>query len=175
MIMHLRWLTKTWQTSKQSSLAIDHQHESHLSLLLLIDHKIARCRPTGKPRCVPPFLKVDWSGTLFVHQTLLIWRSFYLTDRLFVWYRSVHPSPFALRGVVGSPQPDTLSTRPTTAGDHDIYIMMECVCVCVSVTKNHHFRAERWRHEARRLLGLAGRRLALALCFNFLSNLKNNN
>ena len=119
MIMHLRWLTKTWQTSKQSSLAIDHQHESHLSLLLLIDHKIARCRPTRKPRCVPPFLKVDWSGTLFVHQTLLIWRSFYLTDRLFVWYRSVHPSPFALRGVVGSPQPDALSTRPTRAADHD--------------------------------------------------------
>ena len=58
MIMHLRWLTKTWQTSKQPSLDIDHQHESHLSLLLLIDHKIARWRPTRKPWCVPPFLKV---------------------------------------------------------------------------------------------------------------------
>ena len=32
----------------------------------------------------------------------------------------------------------------------------------VSVTKNHHFRAERQRHEARRLLGLAGHRPALA-------------
>ena len=60
-------------TNKQTVIIdIGHQHESHLSLLLLIDHKIARCRPTRKPRCVPPFLKVDWSGTLFVHQTLLI-------------------------------------------------------------------------------------------------------
>ena len=45
--------------------------------------------------------------------------------------------------------------------DGDIYIMMKCLCV----TKNHHFlsaRAERRRREARRLVGLAGRRPALA-------------
>ena len=23
--------------------------------------------------------------------------------------------------------------------DDDIYIMMQCVCICVFVTKNHHF------------------------------------
>ena len=39
--------------------------------------------------------------------------------------------------------------------DDDTYIMMKCVLVC-------HFRAECWRREVRRLLGLTGRRLALA-------------
>ena len=45
--------------------------------------------------------------------------------------------------------------------DDDIYIMMKCVCA----TKNHHFlsaRAECRRREARCLLGLSGRRPALA-------------
>ena len=39
---------------------------------------------------------------------------------------------------------------------------MQCLCV----TKNHHFffaRAERWRREARRPLGLAGRRPSLVM------------
>ena len=46
--------------------------------------------------------------------------------------------------------------------DDDIYIMMQCFFV----TKNDHFlsaQVERRRCEARRLLGLAGRRPALAL------------
>ena len=46
--------------------------------------------------------------------------------------------------------------------DDDIYIMTKCLSVCVSVTKNHHFRAERQRHEVICLLGLAGRKPALA-------------
>ena len=44
--------------------------------------------------------------------------------------------------------------------DDDIYY--DEVSVCLSVTINHHFRAERQRREVRRLPGLAGRRVALA-------------
>ena len=33
--------------------------------------------------------------------------------------------------------------------DDDIYIMMKCVCVCLSVTKNHHFPLPSWAPEAR--------------------------
>ena len=40
-----------------------------------------------------------------------------------------------------------------------IYIYIYLSSVCVFVKKNHHFRAERQRREARRSLGLAGRRL----------------
>ena len=44
-----------------------------------------------------------------------------------------------------------------------IYIYYDAVSVRLSVTKNHHFQAERWRREARCSLGLAGvRRPALA-------------
>ena len=48
-------------------------------------------------------------------------------------------------------------------GDDDMYIMMKCVCVCLSrkiITS--HFRAGRQRREVSRPLGLAGRRPALA-------------
>ena len=55
-------------------------------------------------------------GHIVCSSDTLIQRSFYLTDRL---YRSVHPSPFALKCVVCCPQPDAFSTRPTRAGDHD--------------------------------------------------------
>ena len=44
--------------------------------------------------------------------------------------------------------------------DDDIYY--DEVSVCLSVTINHHFRAERQRREVRRLPGLASRRVALA-------------
>ena len=48
--------------------------------------------------------------------------------------------------------------------DDDIYIMMKCVFVCVSRKMiTFPFQAERRRREARRPLGLAGRRPALAL------------
>ena len=48
-------------------------------------------------------------------------------------------------------------------GDDDIYIMMKCVFVCLSRKMiTTHFRAERWRREVSRTLGLAGRRPALA-------------
>ena len=46
--------------------------------------------------------------------------------------------------------------------DDDTYIMYDEVFVCLCVTKNEHFRAERLRREVRRLLGVAGRRPALA-------------
>ena len=47
--------------------------------------------------------------------------------------------------------------------EDDIYIMMQCLCVCLS-RKMITFpsRAERRRREARRPLGLTGRRPALA-------------
>ena len=44
-----------------------------------------------------------------------------------------------------------------------IYIYYDAVSVCLSVTKNHHFQAGRWRRKAGCSLGLAGvRRPALA-------------
>ena len=47
--------------------------------------------------------------------------------------------------------------------DDDIYIMMQCLCVCLSRKMiTSHFRAERRRRKVTRLLGLAGRRPALA-------------
>ena len=42
------------------------------------------------------------------------------------------------------------------------YIYYDGVSVCLCVTKNHHFRVECQTREARRWLGLAGRRPALA-------------
>ena len=47
--------------------------------------------------------------------------------------------------------------------DDDIYIMMQCLFVCVSrKIINSHFRAERRSREMSSPLGLAGRRPALA-------------
>ena len=47
--------------------------------------------------------------------------------------------------------------------DDDMYIVMQCLCVCLSLKMiNSHFRAERWRREVSCPLGLAGRRPALA-------------
>ena len=75
-----------------------------------------------------------------------------------------------LRGVIGgparSPPDDQEYNDERHEGgihdDDDIYIMTECLSVCLSVTKNDHFRAERRRREVSHPLGLAGRRPALA-------------
>ena len=48
------------------------------------------------------------------------------------------------------------------AAKDDIFITMKCVFVCHEKIITSHFRAERRRREVSRLLGLPGRRPALA-------------
>ena len=91
-----------------------------------------------------------------------------LHDQLFTTPASASASLPSLLEELVSMASKYLRNKKGTTYDHrqnhgDIYIMMHCVCVCVSrkmITSN--LRAERWRREVSRPLGLAGRRPALA-------------
>ena len=79
-------------------------------------------------------------------------------SRPHVWSFLLSPSERARQQQIDDDDGD--DDNDDVGDDGDIYIMLKCVCV--PLTKNHHFRAERQRLEARCSLSLAGRRLALA-------------
>ena len=107
----------------------------HLSLLLLLDHKIARCRPTRKPRCVPPFLKVR-THCLFIRHFDL---KELLSNRQVVCLIPLRPPKSICSQRRGRLPPTRCPLDQTNQGWRSWwYIYYDAVSVCLCVTKNEH-------------------------------------